>query len=487
MSRGVKKTINLSNVTECTVHADLCVGCGVCVAVCPAQVLRLDFVQGEYRLKLIGKCLPKCRVCLKVCPFGDYSDSVDDLAELKFGMDPTLKKDSVIGYYRNAYIGHSTVNGHRENGASGGMVTWLLEYLLSTGRIDKAIVVLPRMEENKPLFQMSIVETAEQIRQAAGSRYYPVEISESLCEVLTEQQEFRYAVVGTPCLVQALSRARAKYKKLDRRIEYVLGLACGLCPSAQYTEVLAAWAGVLPQDIRTVGYRFKDGIEVGWDFRFRAQDSSGRWSRPVGQLETFRHLWGRHFFAHHACLFCDDVFAELADAVFMDAWLPEYLTDTRGASIVVTRNINLDEALQEGSEKKLCNLLSCPIDEVHLSQKSVIMNKRETIRKRVAFAQQNGYWLPEMRVKSSDALCLSERDRIAQDFRIVRGSKIIWPLFRRLPVNTLPFYLKVVDIYAIGLFRWIKRESRFAGLISRGKRQVHALYAKLSKRFTVRR
>ena len=49
----------------------------------------------------------------------------------------------------------------------------------------------------------------------------------------------------------------------------------------------------------------------------------------------FGYLWVNEVGGLRSCLFCDDVFAELADATFMDAWLPEYAADRCGTNLVI--------------------------------------------------------------------------------------------------------------------------------------------------------
>ena len=444
-------TIVPENVTEIVVPGDMCVGCGVCAGVCPVQALQMKMKNGKYTPVLKGKCLPRCGMCLSSCPFFDHGDNQDDIAQGRFGQETGIQYDSVIGYYLNCYIGYSKTGSHREEGASGGMATWVLERLLKRGEIDCVVTVRPRMANRGPLFEMTVLTSVEDVRSAAGSRYYPVELSGPLHTIWSEQNDLRYAIVGVPCFLYGIRRAMNQNSRLNRRISYLLGLACGLYPTAQYTEVLSVWAGVAPSKVRTVGYRFKDGISMGWDYRFRAQGANGNWSRPVGQLETFRYLWGRYYFAHSSCLYCDDVFAEVADAVFADAWLPEYLSETRGNSIVVARHPRIASIFEEGNTEGTCTLLPCSINEVLASQESVIYQKREAIRKRVKVAREEKLWLPRMRVKPDDTLSESERRAIFELVRTVRASKMIWPYFRRLPPATLALFFGIVDTYAGGL------------------------------------
>lgn len=439
------------NVTEIVVPSDMCIGCGVCAGVCPAKCLEMRMENGQYKPVLVSECLPKCNLCLEVCPFFDHDVYQDDLAKVYFGQEPGVKVDPVVGYYLDCLIGYSNVPGHREKGASGGMVTWLLERLLDSGEVDRVVTDRARTKGSGPLFEMAILDNIEDVRGAAGSCYYPVELSGPLQQIWTDKVDRRYAVVGIPCFLHGVRRAMIRHGRLRRRIAYLLGLACGFCPTAWYTEVLAAWVGVRLSEVQTVGYRFKDGISMAEDYRFRAQRRNGEWSRPVGFLETWSHLWGRYYFAHNTCNYCDDVFAEVADAVFMDAWLPALLSETRGTSIVVTRQPRLRDIFIAGIQEGTCTLSPCPIEDVLTSQESVIQQKRGRIQQCLAVARERDMWLPKMRAEAAANVSASDRQTVHHRMRTIRASKRFWRYFRRLPSAALPFFFWAVDTYAGGI------------------------------------
>jgi len=445
------KLIAPENVTEIVVPSDMCIGCGVCAGVCPVKCLEMRMEHGEYKPVLVSECLPKCDLCLDACPFFIHEAQQDDLARTCFSQEAGMQMHPIIGYYLDCFIGYSKVHGHRENGASGGMVTWLLEQLLVMGEIDRVVTVRAQMDGQGPLFEMAVLDTVEGIRGAAGSRYYPVEISRALHHIWTDKVDHRYAIVGLPCLLDGVRRVMTRHGKLRRRIVYLLGLACGFCPTAWYTEARAAWAGVCPLEIQTASYRSKKGMSESQDFRFRAQLRNGKWSRPVGELETWSHLWGRYYFAHNTCNYCDDVYAEVADAVFMDAWLPALLPETRGTSIVVVRNPRLKEILVTGAQEGTCALDLCSTEDVIVSQESVIWQKRENIRQRVAVAREQDKWLPPTRVEDVVAVSISDRQAIRRRMRTIRMSKTLWRYFRRMPPVALPFFFWIVDTYAGGI------------------------------------
>ena len=89
-------------------------------------------------------------------------------------------------------------------------------------------------------------------------------------------------------------------------------------------------------------------------------------------------------FTPRACLFCDDIFAEVADVCFMDAWLPEIDDGGRGTSIVLVRSpdvLNIfSAARQDGS------VVAKPltIDRVIVSQAGLVEEKKVSLGHRLA-------------------------------------------------------------------------------------------------------
>jgi ferredoxin len=63
----MKKMIYLKNVTTLQVWEDKCLGCGVCLSVCPREVLRLD--NGTVKIAERDACI-ECGACAQNCPAG---------------------------------------------------------------------------------------------------------------------------------------------------------------------------------------------------------------------------------------------------------------------------------------------------------------------------------------------------------------------------------------------------------------------------------
>ena len=180
------------------VNHDLCIGCGICAGVCPSNILEMGWrLNGDLAPSIDGECPPSCSACLQVCPFTDESSTEDEISELNFGNIANAYKDEEAGYFLKGYAGYSLTPNHRENGASGGMMTWFLENLLSKGHID-SIVNVRQSNTDKKLFEYNISDDVDSIRSMPGSVYHPVEMSKIVSMINARENEKRYAVVGKP-------------------------------------------------------------------------------------------------------------------------------------------------------------------------------------------------------------------------------------------------------------------------------------------------
>ena len=445
------------NVCDIIVPADMCVGCGICAGICPANCLQMRTRAGEYNPVLTAPCLSKCDLCLRACPFADHGDTISQLAAQSFEGMGGMERHPVVGHYLDCLMGWSLVPGMRECSASGGMATWTLERLMRNQDVDRVVAVVAGDASGGPLFRAAVLTSVTEIRQAASTRYYPVEFSDPLKRILAEKEDHAYAIVGLPCFIQGFRRAMNSNTRLRRRVCYLFALACGQCPSMHYTEALTAWSGMKVSQPRIVGYRFKDGTGDAQNFIFRAQDSGGKWSKPVGFDAVYNCLWGRKYFSLNPCGFCDDVFGELADATFMDAWLPSCMKDTRGTSMVVVRNQRLAGLYESGIERGECHLRPVSAVEVEETQMAAVKEKREHIRARLAWRRERGEWLPKMRSVPVESLSAQARRSVTRRMRRIRASKRLWPLARRLGAGlSLPVFILLVEGTAEGVLQSLR-------------------------------
>jgi coenzyme F420-reducing hydrogenase beta subunit len=386
------------NVCDHVVSRGLCIGCGVCAAVCPRRHLRIDFnSHGQYNaFPTDAPCAESCDLCLQVCPFSDSGEDEDALAAELYAGQAEIKHKQATGYCRGSYVGFSEVDGHRSDGSSGGLATWLLETLLDEDRVDYALCVSAVSDADR-LFDYTVCSSPAEVRCCSRSCYYPVETSRVIRHVL--EHEGRYAITALPCVAKAIRRAQKRLPKLRERIRYVLGLVCGQGKSAFFVEYVCALGGGDPHCLRGVTFRIKDPSRPASDYGMRflcGREAGDRQEGTVFWKEGMGNVWGDRCFTPGACNFCDDVYAECADIVFMDAWLSRYARDPAGHNLVLTRDATLHNLLHRELDRPgILSLNRIEIDGVIKSQWGVAVVKRADLRRRIAWARKAG--MPSIR------------------------------------------------------------------------------------------
>lgn len=416
---------NSNQVVTEIVDQDICCGCGICAGICPFHNLQMVWREnGDLAPRLLGDCVPGCRLCLKVCPFGPKAASENRLGQERFAVHPGIKHQGEAGYYLEAFGGYSRTAGHRQRGASGGMATWLAEQLLREGQVD-AVVCVAGGEDNAGLFAYRILTEVESLRAAAGSRYYPVDLSQTVSRIIQGRQEVRYAVVGLPCVLKGLRLAMEVQPRLRRRVVFTLGLTCGHLPNRYYTEFLASLSGISPAVLASAQYRLKDGSGPASDFKFKAFARNGKFGRAL-TFTKISNYWTEGYFQVNACNFCDDVFAEVADVCFMDAWLPEYVRDHRGHSLLVVRHPELLTLLKAGEVSDSCEIKTLQITKVIESQCGVIEKKVVMLGARLFAAAVHGRKTPAKRCLPEAEAYKRHRRKLEAHYAVQQFSKARW-------------------------------------------------------------
>jgi len=219
-------------------------------------------------------------------------------------------------------------------------------------------------------------------------------------------------------MCKAVRLAMQLISKLKRRIKFILGLVCGQTKSKFFVEYICALGGGDPHYLKQVTFRIKDPKRPASDFGLKFISENGMNPSCEGVVfwtEGMSRIWCDRYFTPNACDFCDDVFAETADVSFMDAWLPEYVTDGKGHSIVLTRNREINDLfLSECRRKRTVKVIS--IGATISSQSSVLFYKRSLIGERYSRARRAG--LPTRPIRSY------QRPKNRYDQRIEAGIKL---------------------------------------------------------------
>lgn len=386
-------------LNEVVAH-DLCIGCGACAAACPRHRLSVDFdSRGFYVVRedpAAAACADSCNVCSRVCPFVDGNPNEDAIALELFGDDSGYEPR--LGRFRSCYVGSSTRGKQRENGASGGLATWFLTELLRRGEVDR-VVCAGRHPGPRPLFAYKICESEQEVEDSSRSAYYPVEMSAVLADL--QRVEGRYAIMCLPCFAKAVRLAAGVFPRIRDRLVCVAGLVCGHTVSSFFAEYAAALADPDAGPPSGVIFRTKDSrfpaTELGTTCLWEGNRRTVFWSEGLAEC------WAEHWFTPNPCFYCDDTFAETADVVFMDAWLPEYQDDYRGTSIVVVRSELADRTFRAGASSGDVQIEPCPPDEVLRSQAAAVEFKREGLAHRLAAAQETAVRTPVKRIEPMSA------------------------------------------------------------------------------------
>ncbi|WP_440949203.1 Coenzyme F420 hydrogenase/dehydrogenase, beta subunit C-terminal domain [Methanosphaerula subterraneus] len=406
-----------SSVITTVVENELCIGCGLCAALCPAGELAMQWNRyGEYNPIEVTPCTTACGLCLKVCPFADTGENEDTIGKELYGGVPGISHRPETGYHLATYVGYS--ERHRQTSASGGVATWLLEALLTEGVVDHVVCVTPTGDPEK-LFAFRVFDTGEDVRNGAGSAYYPVEMSAVIRHIL--ETPGRYAVTGLPCFIKAIRLAQQRNAKLQERIVVTIGLTCGQLKSRHFTDYIAALAGV-QGEVTGVCYRGKSSDHPANNYHYAFTTTEGE-ERRIYWNEGIGEAWNNRWFTPKACNYCDDIFAECADVTCMDAWLPEYSMDSKGTSLVLVRSPQVQEVIARG--QGIC-LNPIPVELVVQSQGGVVAVKRRHLAYRLYLDEQTGREVPAKRVAPERPKNPFQRQEIVLKNKMQVASRNLW-------------------------------------------------------------
>jgi coenzyme F420 hydrogenase subunit beta len=393
-----------NNTIEDVINNKFCIGCGVCQAIDSSFEISMN-KYGEYSASMNGVRSSSIDEASEVCPFSSTLNETD-LANETFS---NMNINEHVGSYDSLYAGFSYKD--RNTGSSGGIITHLLKSMLEHDEIDYAVVVSQKNNQSiRGLeFSFKVVSSPEDLTSCSTSFYYPVTYAKILEFILDNPG--RYAITGVPCFNKALRLLRRKNPIYDERIKYQFGLVCGQMKSSLYFEYLLRKSGANGA-IDSANFRKKSDGRAD-EYYFEATTNK---KKEIFQLSN-RKIginWGMGLFKPKACDYCDDIFAETADISVMDGWLPKYVGDGKGTSLVVVRNKDIGRIIKKELKDMKLSLESVNVDAIIESQQGGINHRRKGLSYRLFIAKG---WLPIKRIHASNRHDVLYR--IEQLFRIV--------------------------------------------------------------------
>lgn len=378
---NVKKNISW------VVDNDLCVGCGVCQDACPKSAISVESDGSVFRPVVNAKlCINDrgCHRCRTVCPGAEVK--LTTLSEKVFNGQERMKEDPYIGKHIAYYSGYSNDYEIRHEGASGGMTSQFLIYLLEKGYIQGAVVT--RFHQEKAFWVDTFVaKTKEEILTAKSSKYCPVTMAGVVRQI--KKMDGKYAIVGLPCHLHGLRKMAEIDKAFSEKVFAFVGLYCSCGRRFDLTRYVFESRGVSLDDVRFFTYR--RGAGMGKMYAKVTKSAAGKngYQDCCNNSETqprikeriyedgFQnyYLALRSFFNIHRCMHCIDHFAELADISFGDLHTGKYIEDKVGISSIVSRTQTMDDILHEMADKNIITLDSLSKEDLLSSQKYVKTKK----------------------------------------------------------------------------------------------------------------
>lgn len=384
-----------------------CIGCGLCSFLNKKIDMAIND-EGFYKAK-IQDILGELEIdyLSKYCPFSTEYDE-DYIANKIFPND--FFKNEKIGTYMSSYVGHVVEEDYRELGSSGGFGKWIIAELFKSGLINRVIQVKQniRSSSNELLYEYDIFENLDEIKSGSKSCYYPVEMSKVIKFI--QENEGNYLITGVPCFIKAIRLLQLEDPIFNKRIKFTVGIFCGHLKSINYASMISWQLGVKPNDIKSLDFRKKGlghkanekGVEV------QSISNSEIINNDIVQ-NLFGTNYGHGFFKYKACDYCDDVVNELADISIGDAWLPKYVVDKNGTSIIIVRNKIIQNLLDLAVDENRISLNQIDESEIIESQAGGFRHKREGLAYRLFLEQASNMWAPKKRVEPSRKLSKSKR------------------------------------------------------------------------------
>lgn len=290
-----------------------CTGCGICSAVCPTNAIDIKLTKyGFYEPIVNNELCIECGYCKKNCYKFDNSIEIDT---------------------KNDYKSFSAINKDKyelKTSTSGGVSIELMKECIKQGYK----VVGVAYDNNKEIAITKIATSEEELQQFKGSKYFQSYTELALDSIIKDKSNQKYAIFGTPCQIYSI----AKYAKINKnRDNFILvDIFCHGCPS------INLWKKYLQYS------KEKNNIEVITDIQFRSKVYG--WHEYAFEFTSLNKKFNSNkindpfyelFFDmnthNQACYNCKMRSSlKYTDIRMGDFWGPQYDTDVRGVSAIIT-------------------------------------------------------------------------------------------------------------------------------------------------------
>jgi coenzyme F420 hydrogenase subunit beta len=346
----------------------LCTGCGLCAAVAPVGAITIQLNASGYLRPVVHQPLS-----------GETEQQIKAACPalvIKHAPQATPQHPlwGPLQSVRTAYSSDAEI---RRQGSSGGVISALADYLISSGKVD--FVAQVATSTHDPLAnELQISRSREDVLRAAGSRYAPSAPLQSLRALLDSGQ--RFAFVGKPCDVAALRQYARINPQVDRQVPYMLSFMCAGVPSIKGTHEVIRKLSSSPEKV--VSFRYRGD---GWPGMTRAVQADGQ----VFEMD-YNSSWGTILNKHlqFRCKICPDGTGEFADVVCADAWYgkdgyPDF-TERDGRSLLLARTAAGEALVREVMQREVIVASDLAVEEIAKMQPYQVDRKRMVLGRVIA-------------------------------------------------------------------------------------------------------
>jgi coenzyme F420 hydrogenase subunit beta len=322
----VRKPENINDV----IRYDLCNRCGSCVGLSGGRIVFNDRT-GSY-LPVIQELLDDAtsRLVWDACSGKGF-----DFPKNRLTVFGDTGSHPLIGHFKKIRIGFSIDPEVRINGASGGIISAILIWLLEKKMIDGAVVL--GMSDSEPWLPVPFIATTkEDILKAAQSKYVIGPVN----EILPAIGDFNgiLAYVGLPGQVQSIRLLQQMGHPSVKNIRYIFGPFYGNTLHFSSVKSFLRSFGVKDHTlIQKLYFRYGE-----WPGKMRIELKDGR----IFELQKFHANYLIPFHIMKNSLLCTDLTNEFTDISGGDAWAPAYEERGKGFSMVISRSEAGEDILQ---------------------------------------------------------------------------------------------------------------------------------------------
>lgn len=263
-----------------------------------------------------------------------------------------------MGDYKETFFTYATAPSFRKQAASGGSITALLSYLLTSGQVDGALVCrtfINEKGESRPEF--FIATNDDDLLLSQGSKYIAVPFSSQALPLIRDFSG-SLAVVALPCDVSILRRVQEKETSIADKITLVISLFCGHNSEPILTDMIVE--KLRTDSHRLVSYKYRSG-----HWRGQLQANFANQEEPITKpFSYFSDYQNLYFFSQRKCHHCFDHTGFNADISAGDIWSLRMKEEPIKHTALVTRNEFSTDLVRSAIQKGILTGRVEPVAEV---------------------------------------------------------------------------------------------------------------------------